>query len=29
MSDDQEIGIDRDTSAPKDKMKKKIPRTLI
>ena len=28
MSDDQEIGMDRDTSAPKDKMKKKIPRTL-
>ena len=28
MSDDQEIGMDRDISAPKDKMKKKIPRTL-
>ena len=28
MSDDQEIGMDRDASAPKDKMKKKIPRTL-
>ena len=28
MSDNEEIGMDRDTSAPKDKMKKKIPRIL-
>ena len=28
MSDDQEIGMDRDTSAPKNKMKRKIRRTL-
>ena len=28
MSDNEEIGMDRDTSAPKDKMKKKIPRLL-
>ena len=28
MSDDQEIGMDRDTSAPKNKMKRRIPRTL-
>jgi hypothetical protein len=29
MSDNEEIGMDRDTSAPKDKMKKKIPRILL
>ena len=28
MSDDLEIGMDRDTSAPKNKMKRRIPRTL-
>ena len=28
-NDDEDLEMDRDTSAPKDKMKKRIPRTLI